>query len=106
MDTVLNLGLDEAVAAAWAERTGDPRAAYDLYRRLLQMFGSVVLSLPRAHGPAGRGPGRPGADASLRLTDPHQDGTGAAGQELDADQVRSWRECMHLPIAGSHGPSC
>ena len=45
MDTVLNIGLNDDVAEAMAELTGDPRFAYDSYRRLIQMFGSVVLGL-------------------------------------------------------------
>jgi pyruvate,orthophosphate dikinase len=43
MDTVLNLGLNDEVVEGIARSTGDARFAYDLYRRLLQMFGSVVL---------------------------------------------------------------
>jgi len=46
MDTVLNLGLNDRIAEAMADRTGDARLAYDLYRRLLQMFGSVVMDVP------------------------------------------------------------
>ncbi len=42
MDTILNLGLDDAAAAGLAARTGNPRFAYDSYRRLIQMFGEVV----------------------------------------------------------------
>ena len=45
MDTVLNLGLNDDVAEAFARRQGDDRLAYDLYRRLIQMYGSVVLGL-------------------------------------------------------------
>jgi pyruvate,orthophosphate dikinase len=46
MDTVLNIGLTKEVAEGMVERTGDGRFAYDLYRRLIQMFGSVVMSVP------------------------------------------------------------
>jgi pyruvate,orthophosphate dikinase len=42
MDTILNLGLNDEAAAGLAERTGNPRFAYDSYRRLIQMFGEVV----------------------------------------------------------------
>ena len=42
MDTVLNLGLNDAAAAGLAEATGNPRFAYDCYRRLIQMYGEVV----------------------------------------------------------------
>lgn len=45
MDTVLNLGLNDEITEAFADRTGDARLAYDLYRRLIQMYGSVVLGL-------------------------------------------------------------
>jgi pyruvate,orthophosphate dikinase len=45
MDTVLNIGMNDAVAEGMATLTGDPRFAYDSYRRLVQMFGSVVLGL-------------------------------------------------------------
>jgi pyruvate,orthophosphate dikinase len=42
MDTVLNLGLDDDAAEGLAALTGNPRFAYDSYRRLIQMFGEVV----------------------------------------------------------------
>ncbi len=46
MDTVLNIGMNDATVAGLIESTGDPRVAYDLYRRLIQMFGSVVMHIP------------------------------------------------------------
>ncbi len=46
MDTVLNIGLNDQTANAMVELTGDERFVYDAYRRLVQMFGSVVLGLP------------------------------------------------------------
>ncbi|MFY0563471.1 pyruvate, phosphate dikinase [Archangium lansingense] len=46
MDTLLNLGLNDAVAEGLVAETGDARFAYDAYRRLVQMFGTVVLGLP------------------------------------------------------------
>src|SRR5512142_288696 len=42
MDTILNLGLNDEATAGLAARTGNPRFAYDSYRRLIQMFGEVV----------------------------------------------------------------
>jgi pyruvate,orthophosphate dikinase len=45
MDTVLNLGLNDATAQGMIELTGDERFVYDSYRRLVQMFGSVVLDI-------------------------------------------------------------
>ncbi len=46
MDTVLNLGLNDATVEGLARRSGDPRFAYDSYRRFIQMYGDVVLSVP------------------------------------------------------------
>jgi pyruvate,orthophosphate dikinase len=46
MDTVLNLGLTDETAQRMAELTGDARFVYDSYRRLVQMFGSVVMDVP------------------------------------------------------------
>ncbi len=42
MDTILNLGLDDDAVAGLAASTGNPRFAYDSYRRLIQMYGEVV----------------------------------------------------------------
>ncbi len=47
MDTVLNLGLTDASVQALAKRSNNPRFAYDSYRRLIQMFGNVVLETPK-----------------------------------------------------------
>ncbi len=46
MDTVLNVGLNDAVVEGMARATGDERFVLDSYRRLIQMFGSVVLGVP------------------------------------------------------------
>src|ERR1700674_4376191 len=43
MDTILNLGLNDQSVEALARRSSNPRFAYDSYRRLIQMFGNVVL---------------------------------------------------------------
>ena len=45
MDTVLNLGLNEATVAGLAARSGDGRFAYDSYRRFIQMYSGVVLGV-------------------------------------------------------------
>jgi pyruvate,orthophosphate dikinase len=45
MDTVLNLGMNDQVAAGLARETGDERFAFDSYRRFVQMYGDVVLGL-------------------------------------------------------------
>src|SRR5215470_1293327 len=48
MDTILNLGLSETVVEGLAKQTGNPRFAYDCYRRFVAMFGDVVLGLKPA----------------------------------------------------------
>jgi pyruvate,orthophosphate dikinase len=45
MDTVLNIGLNDQTAKGMVELTGDPRFVYDSYRRLIQMFGNVVMGI-------------------------------------------------------------
>lgn len=45
MDTILNLGLNDSAVEALARRSGDRRFAYDSYRRLIQMFASVVFGI-------------------------------------------------------------
>jgi pyruvate,orthophosphate dikinase len=47
MDTILNLGLNDNSVQALAAKSGNPRFAYDSYRRLIQMFGNVVLEIPK-----------------------------------------------------------
>ncbi len=47
MDTILNLGLNDKSVEALASKSGNPRFAYDSYRRLIQMFGNVVLEIPK-----------------------------------------------------------
>jgi pyruvate,orthophosphate dikinase len=46
MDTVLNIGLNEQSVTGMIAATGDPRFVYDSYRRLVQMFGCVVMGVP------------------------------------------------------------
>ena len=45
MDTILNLGLNQRAVEGLARQTGNERFAYDAYRRLIQMFGGVVLGI-------------------------------------------------------------
>ncbi len=47
MDTILNLGLNDQSVEALAKRANNPRFAYDSYRRLIQMFGNVVLEIEK-----------------------------------------------------------
>src|ERR1700739_4433828 len=48
MDTILNLGLNDKSVEALAKRSGNPRFAADSYRRLIQMFGNVVLDIEKS----------------------------------------------------------
>ncbi|MBP3415989.1 MAG: pyruvate, phosphate dikinase, partial [Spirochaetaceae bacterium] len=46
MDTILNLGMNDKAAAGLAAKTGNPRFAWDAYRRFIQMFGDVAMGVP------------------------------------------------------------
>ena len=48
MDTILNLGMNDQAVEAVAKRTGNPRFAWDSYRRFVQMYGDVVLGMKPA----------------------------------------------------------
>jgi pyruvate,orthophosphate dikinase len=48
MDTILNLGLNDQSVEALVKRSNNPRFAYDSYRRLIQMFGNVVLDIEKS----------------------------------------------------------
>ena len=45
MNTILNLGLNDEIAEGLANKTGNPRFAYDCYRRFIQMFANVVMGV-------------------------------------------------------------
>ena len=47
MDTILNLGMNDAVVEIVAKKTGNPRFAWDSYRRFLQMYGDVVMGVQK-----------------------------------------------------------
>ena len=49
MDTILNLGLNDVSVEGFAKNTGNPRFAYDSYRRFIQMFSDVVMEVPKSH---------------------------------------------------------
>ena len=49
MDTILNLGLNDEVAAGLVEKTNNPKFVYDSYRRFVQMYGDVVLGMKPAN---------------------------------------------------------
>ena len=48
MDTILNLGLTDVAVEGFAAKTGNPRFAYDSYRRFIQMFSDVVMEVPKS----------------------------------------------------------
>ena len=48
MDTILNLGLTDVSVEGFAKKTGNPRFAYDSYRRFIQMFSDVVMEIPKS----------------------------------------------------------
>ena len=47
MDTILNLGLNDEAVEGFAKKTGNPRFAYDSYRRFIQMFSDVVMEMSK-----------------------------------------------------------
>ena len=49
MDTILNLGLNEEVVQVMAEKSGNPRWAYDCYRRFIQMYSDVVMEVGKKY---------------------------------------------------------
>lgn len=49
MDTILNLGLNDDVVVAFAKKTGNPRFAYDSYRRFIQMYSDVVMEVGKKY---------------------------------------------------------
>ena len=49
MDTILNLGLNETVVEVMAKKSGNPRWAYDCYRRFIQMYSDVVMEVGKKY---------------------------------------------------------
>jgi pyruvate,orthophosphate dikinase len=49
METILNLGMSDKSVRGLAAKTGNPRFAWDAYRRFIQMYGDVVMSVEHAH---------------------------------------------------------
>lgn len=48
LDTILNLGMNDEIAQAMAENSGDERFAYETYSRFIQQYGTVVLDMPKS----------------------------------------------------------
>ena len=49
MDPILNLGLNDVAVEGFAKKTGNPRFAYDSYRRFIQMYSDVVMEVPKSY---------------------------------------------------------
>ena len=49
MDTILNLGLNDVAVEGFAKKTGNPRFAYESYRRFIQMYSDVVMEVPKSY---------------------------------------------------------
>jgi pyruvate,orthophosphate dikinase len=79
MDTILNLGLNEEVVESIAAKTGNPRFAYDSYRRFIQMYSDVVMEVGKAY--------------FEELIDKMKDAKGVKlDSELDADDLKELAE--------------
>ena len=98
MDTILNLGLNDATVEGLKKRTHNGRFAFDSYRRFIQMFGSVVLEIPKAAFEHEFEAVQAGASAALdtdldedalaRRRHPLQDGRPGAQQEATSRRIR------------------
>jgi pyruvate,orthophosphate dikinase len=88
LDTILNLGLSEAAVAAWIERGEDARFVLDAYRRLLTMYGDVVLGVPHEEFEKILGAAREaqGAANDAELTAESLRGVAAAYRKLIAER--------------------
>src|SRR5882724_700281 len=90
MDTVLNLGLNDATAAGLAKQAGDDRFAYDSYRRFIQMYSTVVLGIEHHH--------------FEDLIDLHKDDRGISlDTGLGADDWRKLVEAFKRKVEAEHG---
>ena len=75
MDTILNLGLNDETVTGFLKQTRNERFAYDCYRRLIQMFGDVVLNIEHSK--------------FEKILESHKEGRGAKLDiELDADELK------------------
>ena len=91
MDTVLNLGLNNVTVQALIRESGNPRFAYDCYRRFIQMFGDVVLGL--------KPESKTGPDPFEELIEQKKHIRGVAlDTELNADDLRELAEGFKLLI--------
>lgn len=110
MDTVLNLGLNDVTVRALAEQTGNPRFAWDSYRRFVQMFGDVVLGIhytrfARAQAELfqERTPEDLDADELATLTERFKEVVLAAGQAFPQDPHAQLRAAIDAVFRSYNG---
>jgi len=87
MDTVLNLGLNDATTEGLAQRSGNARFAWDSYRRFISMFGDVVLGIHYTR--------------FARVLDRHR--KGAEESELSVDQLKALVADLKAVVADNYG---
>jgi len=83
MDTVLNLGLNDATVAGLAKLSRDPRFAYDSYRRFIQMYSNVVLGIEHHHFEDILNQHKDDRDVSLDTELDAEDWQGVVGQYMN-----------------------
>ncbi len=91
MDTILNLGLNDAAVRGLAVESGNPRFAWDSYRRFVQMFGKVVLDVP-------------GDDFELALSQLKRDRSVKNDTDLSAEDLEALVVTFKEIIATTVGP--
>jgi pyruvate,orthophosphate dikinase len=105
MDTILNLGLNRDGVRGMEARGGDPRWVRDCYRRLLQMYGDVVLEVHKerfeAHLSAARE--KQGAKTDAELTAESLDGVIAAYEALLESEGKPFPQDAHAQLWGAIG---
>ena len=108
MDTILNLGLNDKTVEALAKRSDNPRFAYDSYRRFIQMFGNVVLEIPKKQI-SSTSSTRKKKQKKAKL-DTDLDRQGAAGSHRRVQEAGRRRPASRLPAgpagAADHGARC
>lgn len=92
MDTILNLGLNDAAVRGLAVESGNPRFAWDSYRRFVQMFGEVVL-------------GAPGDDFELALSQLKRDRSVKNDTDLSAEDLEALVVTFKEITAAAVGPN-
>jgi hypothetical protein len=99
MNTILNLGINDDIAAGLAQRTGNPRFAYDCYRRFIQMFADVVLDADAMPWRGDRG--LQAANTATPTTWPCRRRTGRRSSSVS----RPWWTSPRIPSCSCVSPS-